>query len=135
MLQVYSINQALADGIAIPFNNVAIQKGKTAILGAPATIEINKKGIYEILVDGSIDATTTATTATIQLTKNGIPMPQAQKTVATDTVIPVSYSFSALVQATEDNTCCCITSPTTLQVVYTGDASTGDINVVVTKIC
>ena len=135
MLQCYSLKQAFTDGAAIPFESVAIQKGQTAVLSAPATIALNKKGIYEVLVDGVVAVATTAESATIQLTKNGIPLDQAQSTVETAVSAPSPFSFSTLVQVTEDNTCCCITSPTTLQVVYSGDDSTGSVNVVVTKIC
>ena len=135
MLQCYSIGQAFATGAAIPFNNIAVEKGKTAVLAAPATIELNKKGVYEVCVDGVVTTATTADSASVQLTKNGIPLAGAQSSFETAVSAPAPFSFCTLIQVSEDNTCCCITSPTTLQVVYTGDATTGNINVVVTKIC
>ena len=63
MLQVYSNNLTFVDEAAIPLNNVAIQKGCTAVLGAPATIELNKAGVYMV----SCDVAATAGTGTVQM--------------------------------------------------------------------
>lgn len=128
MLQAYSNNITFADGAAVPLNNIAIQKGCTAVLGAPATIELNKAGVYMV----SCDVAATAGTGTLQMYKNGVAQPFAKAIIDTD-----SGSFTSLVQVPENNSrCCCISSPTTLQFIYDATAATtGDINVVVTKVC
>lgn len=128
MLQAYSNNITFADNAAVPLNNIAIQKGCTAVLGAPATIELNKAGVYMV----SCDVAATAGTGTLQMYKNGVAQPFAKAIIDTD-----SGSFTSLVQVPENNSrCCCISSPTTLQFIYDATAATtGDINVVVTKVC
>lgn len=131
MLEAYSLNQSFTPTIAIPLNNISIEKGCTAILTAPATIELNKAGIYMVSMDAATDAAATEGTGTIQMTKNGVAQPQAQAT----STLPAPLSFVTLVQVPSNNTPCCITSPTTLQFIYTGTETTGSINVCVTKIC
>lgn len=128
MLQVYSNNLTFVDEAAIPLNNIAIQKGCTAILGAPATIELNKAGIYMV----SCDVAATAGTGTVQLYKDGVAQPFAKAIIDAD-----SGSFTSLVQVPENNSrCCYLSSPTTLQFICDSTAAiTGDINVVITKVC
>ena len=127
MLEVYSRNLTFVDQSAIPLNNIAIKKGCTAVLAAPATIELNKAGIYMV----SCDVAATAGSGTVQLYKDGVAQPFAKAIIDADT-----GSFTALVQVPQDNSCCCLTSPTTLQFIYDETAATtGDINVVITKVC
>jgi len=128
MLQVYSNNLTFVDEAAIPLNNVVIQKGCTAVLGAPATIELNKAGVYMV----SCDVAATAGTGTVQMYKDGVAQPFAKAIIDAD-----SGSFTSLVQVQQNNCKCnCITSPTTIQFITDSTADiTGDINVVVTKIC
>ena len=124
MLEVYSTDIEVAVNSAIPFNNVHIQKGCSAVASAPATIQLNKCGVYEISVDASASAETT-----IELSRDGILQPEAQST-------GTSLSFTSLVQVPTSNTACCCSSPTQLQVFNTGAAVTlTNVNVVVTKIC
>ena len=135
MLEGYSTNITVATDTAIPFNNVTIEKGVTAKLAAPATIELNKAGVYMV----SVDAAGTATTAgdvSIQLSKDGILQPQAQS-ISTGTTTGVeSLSFTTLVQVSQNNTCSCCTSPTIIRVINTGVPTTYNIaNIVVTKVC
>ena len=134
MLEVFSTNIALTDGLSIPFNNVVIEKGCTAILEAPATIDLNKCGVYMVSCDAYVTGTA-AGDVNIQMYRNGVAQPQAisAETVAVDET--VSLSFMSLVQVRDNNTCSCCTSPTSLQFVYTGEDATGHINVCVTKIC
>ena len=128
MLQAYSRNLTFVDGAAVPLNNVLIQKGNTAVLAAPASIELNKAGVYMV----SCDVAATAGTGTIQMYKDGVAQPFAKAIIDTD-----SGSFITLVQVPHNNcNCCCVSSPTTLQFIYDETAATtADINVVVTKIC
>lgn len=126
MLEAYSLNVTVPTLTAIPFNNVSLKKGCTASLnGGVATIELNKCGVYMVEFDGS-----SATAATVQLFKDGVAQPQAQST-------GTSPSFTTLVQVSENNTCKCCSSPTTIQIVNAGSASATftDVNICVTKVC
>ena len=125
MLEAYSLNVTVPADSAIPFNNVTLEKGCTAKLNGVSTIELNKCGVYMVEVDASSSAA-----STIQLFKDGVAQPQAQST-------GTSPSFTTLVQVSENNTRCCCTSPTNLQVKNAGDASATltNVNVVVTKVC
>lgn len=124
MLEVYSTNVDVAQNGELPFNNVSIKKGCNVIDSAPATIQINKCGVYDVSVDASSSVDTT-----IELLRNGVAQPQAQSS-------GTSLHFRTLVQVPTNNTACCCTSPTLLQVINTGAAATfTDINVCVTKVC
>lgn len=125
MLEAYSLNVTVPADSAIPFNNVTIQKGCTAILSASATIQLNKCGVYMVSVDAS-----SATDATIQLFKDGVAQPQAQS-------IGTSPSFVTLVQVDQNNSNCCCSSPTLVQVRNAGTASATftNANIAVTKVC
>ena len=123
MLEAYSTNVTVAADAAIPFNNVTIQKGCTAVLSGAQTIELNKCGVYMVEIDGVASASTT-----VQMTKNGVAQPQAQST-------GTAFGFQTLVQVAKNNTSCCCSSPTLLQ--FTADAAVTmtNVNVVVTKVC
>lgn len=123
MLEAYSTNVAVAADAAIPFNNVVIQKGNTAVLSGAQTVELNKCGVYMVEIDGTASASTT-----VQMTKNGVAQPQAQSTGTT-------FGFQTLVQVPRSNTSCCCSSPTLIQ--FTADAAVTltNVNVVVTKVC
>lgn len=125
MLEAYSLNVTVPQDTAIPFNNTSIEKGCTVKLNGVSTIELNKCGVYMVSVDAS-----SATAATIQLFKDGVALPQAQST-------GTSPSFVTLVPVSENNTKCCCSQPTNIQVRNTGSASATftDANIVVTKVC
>ena len=123
MLEAYSSNIAVTVDSAIPFNSVSIEKGCTARLTSPTTIELNKCGVYMVSCDVS---TTTATT--IQLSKDGVLQPQA---ISTGT----SPSFTTLVQVDKNNSCCACSSPVVLRVINTVAGTLTDANIVVTKLC
>ena len=125
MLEAYSLNVTVPADTAIPFNNETIQKGCTAKLNGVSTIELNKCGVYMVECDASA-----AAASTIQLYKDGVALPQAQST-------GTSPSFVTLVQVSENNTKCCCSAPTNLQVKNAGTASATftDVNIVVTKVC
>ena len=137
MLQVYSDNLSVAAEQAFPFNNVVVDKGCAENLSAPATIQLNKRGVYLVEVDGY--ATPDATSqVTVQLYVNGVAQPQAKSSfMGTAVTATDTFGFKTLVRVTENNCQCnCLASPTILQVMN-ADTSLSDahINVVVTKIC
>ena len=123
MLEAYSLNVTTLAGGMIPFNNITLKKGCTAELSSPATVQLNKCGIYMIEVDASA-----AASATIQLYLNGVAQPQAQST-------GTSPSFTTLVQATDNNSKCCpCSAPTNVSVISTTASTYADVNIVVTKV-
>ena len=136
MLQVYSSNLAVAANTVFPFNNVVLDKGCAEVLSAPATIQLNQRGIYLVEMDGyaTPDA---ATEVAVQLMVNGVAQPQAISLVVPATVTDTrTFGFKTFVRVLENNcNCNCLTSPTTLQFMN-GDTALTDahINVVVTKI-
>ncbi len=136
MLQVYSSNLAVAANTVFPFNNVVIDKGCAENLSAPATIELNKQGVYLVEMDGfaTPDA---ATEVYVQLVVNGVAQPQAITSFVPAAVTDTrTFGFKTLVRVLENNCQCnCLTSPTTLQFMN-GDTALTDahINVVITKI-
>ena len=134
MLEAYSRDVTVAAETAIPFNNIVIRKGCTAILAAPASIQLNKAGVYMIAVDGSITPDATGDVS-IQLSKNGVLQPQGYSIADGTEAETSSLSFTTLVQVQQNNTCSCISSPTTIQVIN-GTAGTYTIaSITVTKIC
>jgi hypothetical protein len=136
MLQAYSSNITITADSAIPFNNVIINKGCSEKLTAPATIEIDRRGVYVIKVDG-FGTGSAADDVTIQLYVNGVALPQAQSQFTTASGNVSNFSFSTLLQVAENNcNCNCYTSPTVVQVRAAGsDLTDADINIVVTKLC
>ena len=136
MLQVYSDNLAVTANTVFPFNNVVIDKGCAENLSAPATIQLNKAGIYLVEMDGfaTPDA---ATEVSVQLMVNGVLQPQAITTFVPAAVTDTrTFGFKTFVRVQENNCPCnCLTSPTTLQFVNGTTALTdAHINVVITKI-
>ena len=123
MLEVYSLDITVTADSTIPLNNVTIEKGCTAKLSAPSTIELNKCGVYMVAVDGIAEAPTTVT-----MYKNGVAQPQAQSS-------STAIGFTTLVQVPTNNSDCCCSSPTTIQ-FYNDTATTlTSFNVCVTKVC
>jgi len=68
MLEAYSLNVEVAQNDSIPFNNISLAKGCSAVLSAPGTVQFNKSGVYMVDVDASI-ASTAAGQVSIQLAK------------------------------------------------------------------
>ena len=123
MLSAYSTNITVAADAAIPFENIAVEKGCTAVLRSPATISLNKCGVY--MVNAGVSS---AASETIQLYKDGVAVPGAIST-------GLSPFFSTLVQVTESNGACACKAPTNIQVVATTAGTLTDARVTVTKIC
>ena len=136
MLQVYSSNLAVDANTVFPFNNVVLDKGCGEALSAPATIQLNKQGIYLVEMDGF--ATPDAATAvSVQLYVNGVAQPQAITSFVPASITDArTFGFKTFVRVLENNCPCnCLTSPTTLQFMN-GETAISDahINVVITKI-
>lgn len=139
MLELYSLNVEVAQNGSIPFNNVDLAKGCTAILSGPATVQFNKSGVYMVDVSASITPAA-AGDVRIQLARNGVLElgSFSEATGAADQT--TTLAFTALVQVNKNNNPCnCTENPTTIQLINTsetGQASTFPIvRMVVTKIC
>lgn len=122
MLEAYGTSIEVTAESPISFQSISVKKGCTATMSGDSTISLNKKGVYMVSFNcTSSDATT------VQLYKNGVAQPQAQGTGTTP-------SFTTLVQVDHDNSECCCSSPTTLQVLSSAAVTFVDANVVVTKL-
>ena len=135
MLQAYSSNLSVAAGAAFPFNNLSVDKGCAETLSAPASIQLNQRGVYLVEVDGFATGATAAPN-TIQLYVNGVAQPQAISTYTITAGDASNFGFKTLVQVITNNCPCnCTTSPTVLQLMNGDVAITeGHINVIVTKL-
>ena len=136
MLQVYSDNLTVAANTVFPFNNVVMDKGCAETLNAPATIQLNQRGVYLVEMDGyaTPDA---ATEVSIQLMVNGVAQPQAISNFVPASITDTrTFGFKTFVRVINNNCPCnCIASPTTLQFMNGDTAIDGaHINVVITKI-
>lgn len=136
MLQVYSSNLAVDANAVFPFNNVVLDKGCGENLSAPATIQLNQRGIYLVEMDGfaTPDA---ATEVSVQLYVNGVAQPQAISSFVPASITDTrTFGFKTYVRVLENNCQCnCLTSPTTLQFMNgTTALSDAHINVVVSKL-
>ena len=136
MLELYSLNVDVDENGTIPFNNIDLAKGCTAVLTAPGTVQFNKSGVYMVNVSASI-APTAAGDVSIQLAKDGV-LELGSFSEATGTADETTaLAFESLVQVPcNNNPCNCATNPTTIQLINTGQAGTFPIvRMVVTKIC
>ena len=137
MLQAYSNNLDVAAGAAYPFNNVVLEKGRGVSLSGPSTIQINKRGIYFVEVDG-FATPEAATTVSTQLYVNGVAQPQAISSFTPASITDTrTFGFKTFVRVLENNcNCNCFTSPTLIQALNgETDVSDAHINVCVTQIC
>ncbi len=136
MLQAYSSSLTVAANTPYVLNNVVIDKGAAETLSGPASIHLNTRGVYLVEVDGFATPDTAALT-TVQLYVNGVAQPQAFNGFTGVADSYGAFGFKTLVRVTQNNcNCCCVSSPTVLQIMN-GDTAVSDahINVVVTKIC
>lgn len=134
MLQLYSKNITAAADTPISFSNTVLAKGCTAVFAAPATINLNKRGVYMVTCNASGTPTGTGTDVSLQLYKNGTALDQAVGTAAG--ADEVSVGFSTLVTVSEDNNCSCFSAPTTLTLMNVGaETAFSTVNLCITKIC
>ena len=135
MLQAYSSNLTINAGAAFPFNNVTVDKGCAEMLSAPASIQLNQRGVYLVEMDGFATGAD-AGINTIQLQVNGVLYPQAISSFTTAAADVSNYGFKTFVQVVNNNCQCnCVSSPTVLQFVNgEQDLTDAHINIVITKI-
>ena len=136
MLQAYSSNLSVSANSAFPFNNVVIDKGCGETLSAPATLQVNRKGVYLIEVDG-FATPAAATDVTVQLYVNGVAYPQGISSFTGVASTAAAFGFKCLIQVPYNNcNCNTLSSPTVIQIMN-GDTALTDahINVCLTKIC
>lgn len=136
MLQAYSSNLAVDANSVFPFNNVVVDKGCAEALSAPATIQLNKMGVYLVEMDG-FATPEAATEVSVQLIVNGVAQPQAISSFVPASITDArTFGFKTFVRVLENNcNCNCLTSPTTLQFMNGNTAiSDAHINVIITKI-
>ena len=135
MLQAYSSNLSMNANTAFPFNNVTVDKGCAETLSAPASIQLNQRGVYLVEVDGFATGAA-AGTNTVQLYVNGVAYAQAISSFTTAAATVNEFSFKTFVQVTSNNCPCnAVSSPTVLQIVNGEQELTeAHINIVITKI-
>lgn len=136
MIQVYSDGVEVAAGGTYPLNNISFFKGNTAVQGAAGSIALNKRGVYVVQVDG-FATLAGAGDYSIQLTRNGIPLPQAISTTSLAAAGTASGSFStAIVVAENDCPCNWTSSAVTIGVINPSETAIteGHINMFITKI-
>lgn len=137
MLQLYSDGLTVAAGAAIPLNNITYAKGASATHNAPATISLNKRGVYLIQVD-AYGSVADAGEFGVQIVVNGVPRLDAinEATVAVGDLASVKTQCLVTVAQT-DCPCNCVSAPTIVQIVNPSDvdATQGHYNVIVTKLC
>lgn len=135
MIEVYSKNQTVLTGSAIPLNNVALNKGCDCDLSGAATINLNKRGVYRIAVNADAIASAGGNIQ-LRLYKSGVAQPQAGAEVtASDTTSIHALSFETLVQVAQDDSCCCCKSPVGVQIFNEGVGITlNSLDVTVTRV-
>ena len=137
MIQAYSDGLTVAAGATIPLNNISYLKGNNTSHSAPATVGLDKRGVYMIHVDayGTPDD---AGNFGVQLAVNGIPRLDAisEATVAVGDYGAVSFNCLVTV-ATSDCPCNCTSAPTNLTLVNPSDvgATEGHYNMIVSQLC
>lgn len=136
MVQAYSDGVAVAAGGTYPLNNVVFLKGGTAIMAGAGGIALTKRGIYSVHVDG-FGTLAAAGEYSIQLTRNGIALPQSISTTTVAAAGTGNGSFETLI-VVEDSDCPCnwTSAAVTIGVINasTADITDGHINISVSKI-
>lgn len=136
MFQAYSDGATVVAGGTYPLNNVVFLKGNTAIAAGAGGVALTKRGIYNVHVDG-FATLADAGDYSIQLTRNGIPLPQAISTTTLTAVGSAAGSFDSLV-VVEDNDCACnwTSSAVTVGVINPSEVevTNAHINILVSKL-
>ena len=136
MIEVYSKNVEVAANGTIPLTAVALLKGTSTQLLGTSTIQLNKCGIYQVTVTGSVIGSA-AGDVIVQLEQNGIPQLEAISTVtAADATSLHPIGFSTLIQVPNNNNVNCpCSATTTISLRNAGiEATYSSIDVVVTRI-
>ena len=136
MIQAYSDGVTVAANGTYPLNNTVFLKGNTAVIAGAGGIALTKRGIYNVHVDG-FATLAAAGDYSIQLTRNGVLLPQAISTTALAAAGSANGAFDTLI-VVEESDCPCnwtsaavtigILNPSTVEVT---DAH---INIIVSKL-
>lgn len=136
MIQVYSDGLTVAAGGTYPLNNVVFLKGNTAVSAGAGGVALTKRGVYNVHVDG-FGTLADAGNFSIQLTRNGIPLPQAISIESVAAAGIGNGSFDALI-VVEDSDCPCnwTSSAVTIGVINAGETevTNAHVNVLVSKL-
>lgn len=134
MVQAYSENITVNSQSAVPFNTVVIEKG-TTVRQQGNTFLFEKAGIYCVVVNASV-APSAQGEILIDLQKDNQTLKYAAAQTSGTAGDTSNLSFTTLVRCPQDNTPCCASAPTAIQVWNDSDVNLGgDFNIVVTKIC
>ncbi len=136
MLEAYSTNQTILTSGILPFNSTSVAKGCTATLNGVSTIELNKAGVYEVILNVSGLPSETGD-VTINLMKDNVLQSGNSINIPTVTTTQgINATMTALIKVATNNSCKCNSSPVSLQFINSGvGLASANINVVVTKLC
>lgn len=135
MIQAYSINTPVDEDSFVPLQNVTTLKGCSSTMSGTSTINLNKSGVYKVTVDASATPTTPGLMS-IDLYKDGVALPQAQSSTTGTADATSTLGFTTYVTVSNNNSCRCCDSPTTIQVYNSGvDVAFLNLNVTVDKVC
>lgn len=135
MIETYSSNITVPSGSSIPLNTV-FRKGTTVTKTGDASIQLNKCGIYELVVNASGIATTGGDIK-LQLMINGTMVQNAfASETATDTTSTHSLSFTTKIQVpTSYNENCACSEAFIASLINVGvETNYSLVNAVITKI-
>lgn len=131
MIEVYSQNVTVASGSAIPFNVVSLELGCSTRQNDATRVNLLKPGVYRITFNADVVASE-VDEVSVQLTRNGIAIPQAVAATTPASTTAVSHlSFATLVRVKE---ACCCSMMNFVSVLNTGvEATFNNVDLVVTK--
>ena len=136
MIQIYSDGVAVAAGGTYPLNTTVFFKGNTANQNAVGSVGANRRGVYNVHVDGFATLADEGVYS-IQLTRNGLPLPQAISSMSVASGDIGSGSFETLIVVDENN-CSCdwLSVATSLGVINPSESDVTDahINIIVSKL-
>lgn len=136
MIQIYSDGVTVAANGTYPLNNAVFLKGNTAVATGAGGISLVKRGVYNVHVDG-FGTLAGAGDYSIQLTRNGVPLPQAISTTPLTAAGSAAGSFETLVVVEESDCPCNWTSAAvTIGVINPSEVEVTDahINIIVSKL-
>lgn len=136
MIQIYSDGVAVASGGTYPLNTAVFFKGNTATQNAVGSAGLNNRGVYNVHVDGFATLADEGVYS-IQLTRNGVPLPQAISSMTVAAGDIGSGSFETLIVVEDSNCSCDWTSvATSLGVINPSESDVTDahINILISKL-
>ena len=136
MIQAYSDGVTVAANGTYPLNNTVFLKGNTAVIAGAGGIALTKRGIYNVHVDG-FATLAAAGDYSIQLTRNGVLLPQAISTTALAAAGSANGAFDTLIVVEESDCPCNWTSAAvTIGIINpsTVEVTDAHINIIVSKL-